>query len=134
MIINPTITAWCNANSLNMCPPYHTFPNGTRMHCSETTNFPYAAYHLYCAPGNAEQLEVPHSLCDPYSNPQPQEILQILPHHVWGEYEYPTKQGEGNIGDPRTWELDVWEVVSVAIFLLGFLFFLYIFAPTWKTK
>ncbi|XWS15874.1 hypothetical protein CRYUN_Cryun34aG0039700 [Craigia yunnanensis] len=107
MIINPNITAWCNANSLNMCPPYHTFPNGTRVHCSETTNFPYAAYHLYCAPGNAEQLEVPYSLCDPYSNPQPQEILQILPHPVWGEYGYPTKQGEGCIGDPRIWELDV---------------------------
>ncbi|XP_022777297.1 uncharacterized protein LOC111318686 isoform X2 [Durio zibethinus] len=107
MIINPNISAWCNANSLNMCPPYHTFPNGTRVHRSETTNFPYAAYHLYCAPGNAQQLEVPYSLCDPYSNPQPQEILQILPHPVWGEYGYPTKQGEGWIGDPRTWVLDV---------------------------
>ncbi|KAK6264567.1 hypothetical protein QQP08_019066 [Theobroma cacao] len=107
MIINPNITAWCNANSLDMCPPYHTFPNGTRVHRSETTMFPYAAYHLYCAPGNAEQVEVPYSLCDPYSNPQPQEILQILPHPVWGEYGYPSKQGEGWIGDPRTWELDV---------------------------
>ncbi|XWS18545.1 hypothetical protein CRYUN_Cryun32bG0054200 [Craigia yunnanensis] len=86
MIINPNITAWCNANSLNMCPPYHTIPNGTR---------------------NAEQLEVPHSLCDLYINPQPQEILQILTHPVWGENGYPTKQGEGWIDDPRTWELDV---------------------------
>ncbi|KAG6421412.1 hypothetical protein SASPL_117964 [Salvia splendens] len=46
-------------------------------------------------------------LCDAYSNPQPQEILQILPHPVWGEYGYPTKKGEGWIGDSRTWELDV---------------------------
>ncbi|MED6157342.1 hypothetical protein PIB30_022309 [Stylosanthes scabra] len=41
------------------------------------------------------------------SNPQPQEILQILPHPVWGEYGYPTNKGEGWIGSPKTWELDV---------------------------
>nr|GLL28931.1 uncharacterized protein LOC109165184 [Ipomoea trifida] len=43
----------------------------------------------------------------PSCNPQPQEIMQILPHPVWGDYGYPTKQGEGWIGDPRTWDLDV---------------------------
>lgn len=52
-------------------------------------------------------LEEPYDLCDPYSNPQAQEILQILPHPVWGEFGYPTKKGEGWIRDPRTWELDV---------------------------
>ncbi|KAK3009347.1 hypothetical protein RJ639_013083 [Escallonia herrerae] len=57
--------------------------------------------------GNAEYLEEPINLCDPYSNPQPQEILQILPNPVWGEYGYPAKKGQGWIGDPRTWELDV---------------------------
>ncbi|GLU13850.1 hypothetical protein SLE2022_304600 [Rubroshorea leprosula] len=107
MIINPNASAWCSPTRLDMCPPYHTFPNGARVHRSDTTRFPYAAYHLYCSPGNAAHLEPPFSLCDPYSNPQPQEILQILPHPVWGEYGYPTKQGEGWIGDPRTWELDV---------------------------
>ncbi|KAM1245274.1 hypothetical protein ACFX2I_036493 [Malus domestica] len=107
MIINPNITSWCQPNNLNVCPPYHTFPNGTRIHRNDTAGFPYAAYHLYCSPGNAEYLEPPFSLCDPYSNPQPQEIMQILPHPVWGEYGYPTKQGEGWIGDPKTWELDV---------------------------
>lgn len=107
MILNPETPAWCHANNLNLCPPYHTFPNGTRVHRSDTSRFPYEAYHLYCSPGNGEHLEKPNSLCDPFSNPQPQEILQILPHSVWGEYGYPTKQGEGWIGDPRTWELDV---------------------------
>ncbi|KAJ6402228.1 hypothetical protein OIU84_014342 [Salix udensis] len=107
MIINPNTSSWCQPNNLNACPPYHTFPDGTRIHRNDTAGFPYAAYHLYCSPGNAEHLEVPYSLCDPYSNPQPQEILQILPHPVWGEYGYPTKQGEGWIGDPKTWELDV---------------------------
>ncbi|OWM65533.1 uncharacterized protein LOC116192784 isoform X2 [Punica granatum] len=107
MIINPNATSWCHPGNLNVCPPYHTFSNGTWVHRNETSRFPYSAYHLYCYPGNAQHLEAPYSLCDPYSNPQPQEIVQILPHPVWGEYGYPTRQGEGWIGDPRTWELDV---------------------------
>lgn len=107
MIINPAIDSWCSLNSLRSCPPYHTFSNGTRVYRSDRNNFPYEAYHYYCSPGNAENLEEPYNLCDPYSNPQPQEILQILPHSVWGKYGYPTKKGEGWIGDPTTWELDV---------------------------
>ncbi|QHO04406.1 hypothetical protein HN51_060888 [Arachis hypogaea] len=107
MIINPSTTPWCNANSLSLCPPYHTFPNGTRVLRNDTARFPYAAYHLYCSPGNGEHLEAPYMLCDPYSNPQPQEILQILPHPVWGEYGYPTIKGQGWIGSPKTWDLDV---------------------------
>ncbi|KAF9590809.1 hypothetical protein IFM89_038401 [Coptis chinensis] len=107
MIINPETTAWCTPEVLKFCPPYHTFPNGTRVHRTDTTRYPYKAYHLHCSPGNAQHLEKPYDLCDPFSNPQPQEILQILPHPVWGAYGYPTKQGEGWIGDSRTWELDV---------------------------
>uniref|UniRef100_A0A7N0T3W3 DUF7705 domain-containing protein n=1 Tax=Kalanchoe fedtschenkoi TaxID=63787 RepID=A0A7N0T3W3_KALFE len=107
MIINPETTAWCNSRNLGLCPPYHTFANGTRVYRNDTARFPYGAYHLHCAPGNAEHLEEPANLCDPYSNPQAQEILQILPHPVWGEYGYPTAQGQGWIGDPRSWELDV---------------------------
>ncbi|KAJ6751938.1 hypothetical protein OIU85_002363 [Salix viminalis] len=30
-----------------------------------------------------------------------------FPHPVWVEHGYPTKKGDGWIGDPRTWELDV---------------------------
>ncbi|KAL8505677.1 hypothetical protein ACS0TY_016781 [Phlomoides rotata] len=107
MIINPSIDSWCKPTSLWTCPPYHTLTNGTRIHRSDQKYFPYEAYHIYCSPGNAEYLEEPYNFCDPYSNPQPQEILQILPHPIWGEYGYPTKKGEGWIGDARTWELDV---------------------------
>ncbi|XP_059290091.1 uncharacterized protein LOC132043630 [Lycium ferocissimum] len=107
MILNPETPTWCNPDSPKLCPPYHTFPNGTRVHRNETSRFPYGAYHMYCAPGNGEHVEQPSVPCDPYSNPQPQEILQILPHPVWGEYGYPTKKGQGWIGDPRTWELHV---------------------------
>lgn len=59
-----------------------------------------------------------HIFCDPYSNPQPQEILQILPHPVWGEYGYPTEKGQGWIGDPRTWELDVGRLSQTLYFYL----------------
>ncbi|WOL02248.1 hypothetical protein Cni_G10967 [Canna indica] len=107
MILNPETEAWCRPDRLYDCPSYHTFANGTRVHRTDTAHFPYGAYHVYCTPGNAKHPESPYRFCDPYSNPQPQEILQLLPHPVWGEYGYPTKKGEGWIGDPRTWELDV---------------------------
>ncbi|XP_074568757.1 uncharacterized protein LOC141825270 [Curcuma longa] len=107
MILNPNTKAWCRPDSLYECPPYHTFSDGTRVHRTDTARFPYSAYHVYCFPGNAKHPESPYRFCDPYSNPQPQEILQILPHPVWGEYGYPTKKGDGWVGDPRTWELDV---------------------------
>lgn len=107
MIINPEATAVCNSNRLGACPPEHTFPNGTKIHRTEKEKFPYEAYHYYCVPGNARFAESPYEVCDPYSNPQPQEILQILPHPVWEEFGYPTKKGQGWIGHSRSWELDV---------------------------
>ncbi|KAJ0980523.1 hypothetical protein J5N97_008778 [Dioscorea zingiberensis] len=107
MIINPETQAWCSPTNLNACPPFHITPNDTKIFRNDTANFPYAAYHYYCSPGNAEHLEQPFSLCDPYSNPQAQELVQLLPHPVWGAYGYPSKPGEGWIGDSRTWELDV---------------------------
>lgn len=107
MIINPSTESWCSPDAIYQCPPYHTYSNGSRVHRTDKRHFPYEAYHVYCAPGNGKHVEEPYHSCDPYSNPQPQEILQILPHPVWGEYGYPTKKGEGWIGDPRTWELDV---------------------------
>ncbi|OMP01152.1 hypothetical protein COLO4_12110 [Corchorus olitorius] len=58
-------------------------------------------------PGNAKYLEKPYDICDPYSNPQSQELVQILPHPEWAVHGYPEKKGDGWIGDSRTWELDV---------------------------
>ncbi|KAD4584539.1 hypothetical protein E3N88_22140 [Mikania micrantha] len=107
MIINPEIPAWCAPSALQNCPPYHITPNDTKIYRNDTARFPYGAYHYYCAPGNAEHLEKPYSTCDPYSNPQAQELVQLLPHPIWAEYGFPTKQGDGWIGDARTWELDV---------------------------
>ncbi|XAR61472.1 Calcium/calmodulin-dependent protein kinase [Bertholletia excelsa] len=107
MIINPEIPPWCSRSSLGNCPPFHITPNNTKIHRNDTSNFPYSAYHYYCAPGNAKYLEKPYSTCDPYSNPQAQELVQLLPHPIWAEYGYPTKPGDGWVGDARTWDLDV---------------------------
>ncbi|XP_076890206.1 uncharacterized protein LOC143541210 [Bidens hawaiensis] len=107
MIINPEIPAWCAPSALANCPPYHITPNDTKIYRNDTARFPYGAYHYYCAPGNAAHLEKPYSTCDPYSNPQAQELVQLLPHPIWAEYGFPTKQGDGWVGDARTWELDV---------------------------
>ncbi|GAB2282095.1 hypothetical protein Dimus_016652 [Dionaea muscipula] len=107
MIINPDTPAWCSASSLHSCPPYHITPDNNKIHRTNTTHFPYGAYHYYCGPGNAQHMEDPHDFCDPYSNPQAQEIVQLLPHPIWAEYGYPTKPGYGWVGDPRTWKLDV---------------------------
>ncbi|KAL8040796.1 hypothetical protein ABFX02_10G122600 [Erythranthe guttata] len=112
MIINPQTAAWCSPTNIGNCPPYHITPNNTKILRNDTKNFPYGAYHYYCAPGNAQHLEKPYSTCDPYSNPQAQELVQLLPHPIWEEYGYPTKQGHGWVGDGRNWELDVGRLSS----------------------
>ncbi|KAH9603771.1 hypothetical protein KSS87_018797 [Heliosperma pusillum] len=114
MIINPETPAWCSPNpsGIKNCPPYHITPNNTKIYRNDTINFPYGAYHYYCAPGNARHLEERVDTCDPYSNPQSQEIVQLLPHPIWAEYGYPTQPGQGWIGDPRMWDLDVGRLSS----------------------
>lgn len=112
MIINPETPAWCSPTSIKSCPPYHITRNNTKIHRNDTTHFPYGAYHYYCRPGNAEHPEQPSDSCDPYSNPQAQEILQLLPHPIWADYGYPTKPGQGWVGDPTSWELDVGSLSS----------------------
>lgn len=116
MIINPSVTNWCHPNSLNVCPPYHITATGTKIYRNDTEHFPYAAYHLYCTPGIAKEAENPFNPCDPYSNPQAQEIMQLLPHPEWAVHGYPSKSGEGWVGDPRTWELDVGALSSRLFF------------------
>ncbi|KAL8482442.1 hypothetical protein ACS0TY_028570 [Phlomoides rotata] len=106
MIINPATTSWCSPEKLASCPPYHISSTGEMIRRNETSRFPYSAYHLYCAPGNGKYLEKPYDICDPYSNPQAQELVQILPHPEWAVHGYPKSKGDGWVGDPRTWELD----------------------------
>ncbi|CAK9165954.1 unnamed protein product [Ilex paraguariensis] len=107
MIINPATTSWCRIDNLGNCPPYHISAAGETIYRNDTSRFPYSAYHLYCAPGNGNYLEKPYDICDPYSNPQAQELVQILPHPEWAVHGYPANQGDGWVGNSRTWELDV---------------------------
>nr|POF07943.1 hypothetical protein CFP56_45241 [Quercus suber] len=67
-------------------------------------------------PGNANYLEERYDICDPYSNPQAQELVQILPHPKWAMHGYPEKQGDGWVGDSRTWVLDVGALSSQLYF------------------
>ncbi|XVF32987.1 hypothetical protein REPUB_Repub17cG0129800 [Reevesia pubescens] len=106
MIINLDTPDWCSPKGLVNCPQYHITPDNKKIYRNDTANFPYGVYHYYCAHGNAKFLEQPVSICDPYSNPQGQEIVQLLPHPIWGAYGYPTKKGQGWEGDLRTWVLD----------------------------
>ncbi|CAN1236372.1 hypothetical protein LINGRAPRIM_LOCUS1684 [Linum grandiflorum] len=105
-VINPETEPWCQPNRISHCPPYHVTQNDTIIYRNDTKNFPYGAYHLWCGPGNAKHLEEPFNTCDPYSNPNAQELVQLLPHPVWGGYGYPTKKGEGWVGDPRRYDLN----------------------------
>ncbi|KAK7823803.1 hypothetical protein CFP56_035047 [Quercus suber] len=100
MIINPATTSWCRADNLVSCPPYHVSHTGEKIYKNETSRFPYFAYHLYCSPRNANYLEERYDICDPYSNPQAQELVQILPHPERAMHGYPEKQGDG--WDPGT--------------------------------
>ncbi|KAL2516526.1 hypothetical protein Fot_30497 [Forsythia ovata] len=101
MIISPETPAWYSPTSIRNCPPFHITPNNTKIHMNDTINFPYGAYHYYCALGNAQHLQKPYSSCDPYSNPQAQELVQLLLHPIWAEYGYRTKHGEDWVGDGR---------------------------------
>ena len=108
MIINPSTPNWCRATDLSLCPPYHIdAKTGRRIYRNDTTHFPYEAYHLYCVSPIAKFAEPPFRVCDPYSNPQPQEIMQLLPHPEWAVHGYPSTKGQGWVGDARTWTLDV---------------------------
>ncbi|KAH7283448.1 hypothetical protein KP509_34G007900 [Ceratopteris richardii] len=108
MIINPNTGNACRPNVLSNCPLYHVDAKSKkRIYRNDTTHFPYTAYHYYCVPPNAKYAEKPYSVCDPYSNPQPQEIMQLLPHPEWAVHGYPSAKGQGWVGDPRTWTLDV---------------------------
>ncbi|KAK4386149.1 hypothetical protein Sango_2485500 [Sesamum angolense] len=59
----------------------------THVHRTDKDNFPYEAYHFYCSPGDAEYPEEPYNFRDPYSNPQPQDILQISSSSLGGLWD-----------------------------------------------
>ena len=103
----------------------HTSYQGIcQIYRNETSRFLYSAHHLYCSPGNANYLEKPYDICDPYGNPQAHELVQILPHPEWAVHGYPEKQGDGWVRDSRTWVLDVGALSSRLYFYQVIMLFL----------
>jgi hypothetical protein len=97
MIMAPTISASCSATNQGACPPFHWSINGTMIPRTDKVNFPYECYSMYCPPWG----------CDPYSNPVPQELMELRPCAEWAVHGFPAAPGDGWIGDDRTWTLDV---------------------------
>jgi hypothetical protein len=98
----------CSPKSLGGCPPIHYFLNGTTALRNETTRFPYECYS-----GAA-----PSWTTDRYSNPNPQELLMLVPCAEWGLHGAPASPGEGWTRGPYTWDIDV-GTLGARLFLYG---------------
>ena len=90
----------CSPSDLQHCPPTHTFLNGSVVSKSDQARFPYRCYWYYCAPPGTTLPET--ATCDAYSNPNPQELVQLLPCEEWSQWGFP-HPGEGWVGDARQW-------------------------------
>jgi hypothetical protein len=106
MVINPQAGPCGNSKSYQNCPPTHTTAAGEIIYRNDTARFPYDAYHQWCAPPDAPK-DVIGPRCDAYSNPQQQELVMARPHTEWAVHGFPSKVGEGWIGDSRLWKLNV---------------------------
>lgn len=96
-IMAPSVTGACSATNQGACPPLHYFLNGTSVAPSDKEHFPYSCYYMHCPPWG----------CDAYSNPVPQELVQLLPCEEWAAHGWPSTPGQGWVGDSRQWTLDV---------------------------
>jgi hypothetical protein len=115
-ITNPVIPENCSPKNQGACPPYHVLTDGSLVYRNNTSLFPYQCYHLYCAPPGSN--EPGSGSCDPYSNPVPQELVQILPCSEWEGTGFPTVLGEGWVGDDRLWNLNISALTS-KLYLFG---------------
>jgi len=113
-IVNPSVRGTCSPTNQGSCPPVHYLVDGTPVYRNQTDAFPYQCYYLWCAPPNG----VASGGCDPYSNPNPQEIIQLLPCSEWAPHGFPSVPGEGWVGDDRLWNLDV-GALGARLYLFG---------------
>ena len=124
----------CSPLNLHKCPPYHILssssssstqegtngspPSGLKVYRNDTQRFPYHCYFLHCYAPNDPTAPVGET-CDPYSNPNPQEILQLLPCEEWGEHGFPTQPLTSNdTHTAMTFHLDVGSL-GARVFLQG---------------
>jgi hypothetical protein len=118
-ILAPKTEPLCSSSQQHHCPPWHILSSdGSKVYRNDTLRFPYQCYMLHCyAPNDASAPD--DELCDPWSNPVPQELMQLLPCAEWGEHGFPTVQGTGWIGAPdKLWRLDV-GALGARVFLQG---------------
>ncbi len=103
-IIGPDVHRSCTPEDNSRCPPTHQRSDGTIVHRNDTKHFPYECYLQWCPPPNLPGVK---GSCDPYSNPAPQELMQILPCAEWAEHGFPATAEEAWVGTARTWDLNV---------------------------
>ena len=103
-VIGPDVHRSCTPEDNSRCPPTHKKSDGTIVHRNDTKNFPYECYLQWCPPPNLPGVK---DSCDPYSNPAPQELMQILPCSEWAEHGFPATAEEAWVGNARTWDLNV---------------------------
>ena len=104
----------CNSTSPQACPPWHYSPRRREwISSSNVTHYPYECYHQYCGP-------YAHG-CDPYSNPIPQELVQIKTCDEWGYYGFPTKpipttSPNASMSTSRVWNLNIGDLGNALYF------------------
>lgn len=115
-VLNPSVRPHCSAQSQSHCPPWHMLAaTGEIVYRNDTERFPYSCYLLHCYAPNDPNAP-PGETCDPYSNPNPQELVQVLPCAEWGGHGFPTVPGQGWVGDARNWTLNVGGIGSQVFF------------------
>jgi hypothetical protein len=79
-IMAPAVTPRCSASNQGSCPPYHIESKSrAKIYSNDTARFPYQCYYMHCFAPNDNSPDAFGHWCDPYSNPAPQELLQLLP-------------------------------------------------------
>eukprot|EP01052_Picozoa_sp_SAG31_P031595 SAG31_NODE_3365_length_4358_cov_2.109650_1_plen_557_part_00 len=115
----PTVTPHCSPHNQKYCPPWHILSaDGSKVYRNDTKRFPYSCYYEHCWAPNDPTVPDGEVTCDPFSNPNPQELVQMLPCTEWEMHGFPGTPGVGWIGDARLWKLDVGGLAS-RVFLQG---------------
>lgn len=93
-----------HASQLHLCPPSHTYRNGSSVRRGEP-HFPYEAYHSVSTRRPRAKGEQYHCKHDCWSNPQEQDWVRIEPSAAWGELGFPSSVEDGLT--PNYWQLEV---------------------------
>jgi hypothetical protein len=109
--VSTVLSSPCHAGNPQGCPPWHfSFQLQEWISADNSTHYPYDCYHMYCGPYNNHG-------CDPYSNPIPQELVQIKTCQEWGHYGFPTEPlPTGKDAVVQTWTLNVGALGNVVYF------------------